>query len=228
MKAIITITSVVCLVANLAQAQNLLLNGYFNSQNVVTSSGGGENYGAAPDNWTVWTYSPGNDAWANRQVDNTSSFDGSFYMGLGSFGGAGDASGVYQTVSGTTGLTYDLTVESGVQNWWWPDGTMALSFLDGSGNVLGSASVLDVTTGITSYDSGLPWRSFDVNATAPTGTVQVKVEFSALHNSSTGGGGTVFFDNAVLTVVPEPSAMAVVAFGGIAALGWRRVFRRTN
>jgi hypothetical protein len=147
-------------------------------------------------------------------------------MGLGNFGGSGDASGVYQTVSATAGLTYDLTVESGAQNWWWPDGNMTLFFLDASSDIL-SQKALDVTTGITGFGQGLPWQSYNLSATAPAGTTQVKVEFAANYNTSTGGGGTVFFDNADLTVVPEPSTLAVLAVGSLAVFGWRRSFRRS-
>ena len=203
-------------------AQNLLLNGNFNSQNVVTSSSGGENYGAVPDDWTVWTYDPSNaGVWANRQQDNTYSYDGSFYMGLGNFGGSGAAVGVYQIVAGSAGSTYDLSVESGAQNWWWPDGYMSIIFLDSSSDVLGQQN-LDVTTGITGYDQGSAWQSYSLSATAPTGTTQVKAEFVGDYNSSSGGGGTVFFDNADLTVVPEPSTWGIAAGAGVMLLGLRR------
>jgi hypothetical protein len=226
MKLAIALISITGVAINLVNAQNLLLNGNFNSQNVVISSSGGEQYGATPDDWTTWTYSPSNDGpWANRQEDNTYSYDGSFYMALGNDGGSGDASGVYQTVSGTAGDTYDLTVESGAQNWWWPEGEMRLWFLDASSDILNEA-VLNVTTGISGYDTGLPWQSYNLSAIAPAGTTQVKVEFAADYNPSSGGGGTVFFDDAVLTAVPEPSTWAILGVGGIMLLGWRRILRR--
>jgi hypothetical protein len=224
MKNAFQFTLAALLTTSAAYGQNLLLNGNFNLQNVITSSSGGENYGATPDNWSVWTYDPNNaGVWANRQQDNTYSFDGSFYMGLGNFGGSGAGSGVYQTVPGSAGLTYDLSVESGAQNWWWPEGEMRIFFLDSSNTVL-NESVLNVTTGITAYGSGLNWQDYSLSATAPSGTSQVKVEFAANYNPSTGGGGTVFFDNAVLTV-PEPSTLALLALAtsGIALCG-RRIF----
>jgi hypothetical protein len=214
-KIVLSFLAAAALAAPVARGSNLLLNGDFNLANAITSSSGGENYGAPPDDWTVWTYDPSNaGVWANRQQDNTYSFDGSFYMGLGNFGGAGVAAGVYQIVSGSAGLTYDLSVMSGAQNWWWPDGYMSLIFLDGSSDILGQSN-LDVTTGITAGDTGLPWQSYNVSATAPTGTTQVKAEFVTDYNTATGGGGTVFFDNAVLSVatVPEPSTLALAALG---------------
>jgi hypothetical protein len=227
MKKIIVSISIVSMTLGIVHAQNLLLNANFNSQNVVTSSGGGENYGAAPDDWTVWTYDPSNaGVWANRQQDNTYSYDGSFYMGLGNFGGAGAAAGVYQIVSGSAGLTYNLSVESCAQNWWWPDGYMSLIFLDSANDILGQQN-LDVTTGITGYDQGSAWQNYSVSATAPAGTTQVKAEFVGDYNSSSGGGGTVFFDNADLTAVPEPSTWGLVAGGSMLLLGMRRKISRS-
>jgi len=210
----------------LAPAQNLLVNGDFNTPSTILSSSGGENYAATPTGWTTWTYSPNNDVWVNHQQDNTYSYDGSFYMGLGNFGGSGDACGFYQTVPGTAGTTYNLSVESGVQNWWWPEGEMRLFFLDASNDILGQ-QIENVTTSITGYDQGLPWTQYSVSATAPAGTAQVKVEFAVNYNTSSGGGGTVFFDDAVLTAVPEPSTCAVLALGGLALMGYRRLSRRS-
>jgi hypothetical protein len=49
-----------------------------------------------------------------------------------------------------------------------------------------------VTTGISGYDIGKPYQPYQLSATAPAGTTQAKVEFAAY------GGGSVWFDNAVL------------------------------
>jgi hypothetical protein len=55
-------------------------------------------------------------------------------------------------------------------------------------------AVTNCAAGITGYDTGLPWSNYTMTATAPAGTVQVKMEFAAVS-----GQGTVWFDNASLT-----------------------------
>jgi hypothetical protein len=71
------------------------------------------------------------------------------------------------------------------------------------------------------YDAPHPWSNYALTAVAPANTTQVKVEFAEPN-----GTGTVWFDNAVLTVVPEPSTLALVAGSLVSLLGYR--FRRGN
>jgi hypothetical protein len=136
--------------------------------------------------------------------------DGSYYMACGGGGSAGG--GVYQIVSGTAGLTYTLSVDAGAQAWWRPQGEMRLFFLDSLNNELSSTNPVIVAP--ANYDTGAAWANFTMSALAPAGTTQVKVEFAMNGNE----GGTVWFDNAVLTAVPEPSTVAL-AVGGILILG---------
>jgi hypothetical protein len=169
---------------------NLLVNGNFNvPASTATATG-----------WTPWTYSNNaGDSWANHQNivytygGSNNILDGSYYIAVGGDESGTSGGGMYQIVSGVPGFTYNLTVKSAVQNWWWPEGEMRIFFLDVSNNIL-SESVSNVTTAITGYDLGLPWTSYSMSATAPAGTTQVKVELA-----SQSGTGTVFFDNASLT-----------------------------
>jgi len=212
MKATIVLISVACLAINLADAQNLLLNGDFNSPN---SS-------AAPDDWTLWTYGGG---WANHQnsTDGTDldGVDGTFYMADG--GGSGAGAGEYQIVPGTAGSTYQLTVQSGAQAWWLPYGEMRIIFLDSGDSQLSESiqSTVDPAVYGQNYDIAHPWSQYSLTAVAPSDTAFVKVEFAEPN-----GTGTVWFDNAVLTVVPEPSTVGILAVGGVAMLGRRRFFRQ--
>ena len=193
MKAIIPLLSAAYLVVASAGAQNLLINGDFNSPN------GSD----APDSWSLWPYGGG---WANHQND-AHTFDGSFYMAVGGGNAGSSGGGLFQIVGALAETTYTLSVESGVDAWWWPQGEMRLFFLDASNNTLAD-NRLDVTTAITGYDTGLPWNLYTLTATAPEGTTQAKIEFA-----SQSGTGTVFFDNAVFTAVPEPGALALLAVG---------------
>jgi len=193
MKGIGIFLTAVCLTAGIANA-NLLSNGDFNLPNSV----------AAPTSWSVWNYGGG---WANHQTNTAPSLvadgiDGTWYMACG--GGGGGGGGVYQTVPGTAGLTYTLSVDAGAQAWWRPQGEMRLFFLDSLNNVLASTNPIIVSP--ANYDTGKPWANYSMSALAPAGTTQVKTEFAMNGNE----GGTVWFDNAVLTAIPEPTTVTLV------------------
>jgi hypothetical protein len=139
-------------------------------------------------------------------------------------GGSSSAGGgEYQIVPGAAGSTYQLTVQSGAQAWWLPYGEMRIFFLDSGDNQLSESfqSTVDPAVYGENYDIAHPWSQYSLTAVAPSGTAFVKVEFAEPN-----GTGTVWFDNAVLTVVPEPSTVAMLALGGVALLGRRRFFRQ--
>ncbi len=223
MKKIIVLMSIVAVATGVANAQNLLLNGNFNDPASV----------ASPTSWSTWD--TGSGSWENHEIlspsvltdtadggsgapNNTGIYDFTYQMTLGNNTGS-NWEGVYQVVAGTAGLTYNLSVNAGAQGWWWPNGYINLDFLDGSGNQLGQAQVV-TTTGISGYNVGVPYQSFSESAVAPNGTAQVKVELEEY------GGGSAWFDNAVLTVVPEPSTLAMLALGSVGIFGGRRLLRR--
>jgi aryl-phospho-beta-D-glucosidase BglC (GH1 family) len=163
--------------------RSLLTNGNFNLPNST----------ATPTGWTAWSYGGG---YANHEVITPApsvlgNYDGSYQMTLGAANTTAGG-GAYQIVPATAGLIYNLAVASGVQNWWWPSGEIRLFFLDAGINGL-ATNVLSVTTGISGYDIGKPCQQYQLSTTAPAGTTQVKVEFAGF------GGGSVWFDNAVLT-----------------------------
>jgi hypothetical protein len=216
MKKVSALFSVLCLAAGIANAQNLLLNGNFNSPNNP-----GPNPAPAP--WSTWTWPDWNGAWANQQIDG-SSFDGSPYMAVGNGNGSGYSVGLYQIVGGNAGLSYTLSVESGAQAWWRPEGEMRLIFLDAGNTVLVQNTLVTVDPNAWSgYDQGQGWGLFSLTATAPANTTEVKAEF-VMNGGQVGawGGGTVWFDNASLTVIPEPGTFGLLAAGAALALGYQR------
>ena len=220
MKTIVALLSAVALTTSITQGQNLLLNGDFNSPSSV----------AAPDNWSIWTFGGG---YANHEIltttlingthNNTGNYDNSYQMTVGAASSSGGG-GVYQIVPGTAGLTYDLNVDAGAQAWWLPTGQIRLFFLDATSTQLGLTQI-NTTDSIHSpdqYDVGVAYQHYSIlNAVAPVGTTQVKVEFAGY------GGGSAWFDNAVLTVVPEPSTLGLVACGAALLLG-RNLRSRRN
>jgi PEP-CTERM motif len=222
MKIIIAVMSIASLATGAATAQNLLVNGNFNDPAST----------AAPTGWSTWD--TGSGSWENHEIltssvlidtadggagapNNTGIYDGSYQMTLGNNTGS-NWEGVYQVVAGTAGLTYTLSVDAGAQGWWWPNGYANLDFLDGSGNQISQAQIV-TTTSISGFNVGVPYQNFTESAIAPAGTAQVKVELEEY------GGGSAWFDNALLTTVPEPTTLALLAASGVGLLGWRR-FRR--
>ncbi len=184
---------------SLGPATSLLTNGNFNLPNS----------GANPTNWTIWTVDiTAGAAYANHEVipsgnlidtadggsgapNNTGNYDGSYQMSLGATAVDGSGAGVYQTVGGSPNVLYTLVVDGGAQGWWWPTGEIRLFFLNSSGAGL-ATNVIYTTTGINSYNFGVPYQPWTNSAVSPDGTTQVKVEFAGY------GGGTCWFDNAVL------------------------------
>ena len=157
---------------------------------------------AGPTGWTAWAYGGG---YANHEIvapapSVLGNYDGTYQMTCGAANTSGGG-GFYQTLSAAPGRVYSLTVSSGAQDWWWPSGEMRLFFLDADGNGLATNSAT-VTAGITGYDVGKPCQPYGFSAVAPAGTAQAKVEFGGF------GGGSVWFDNAVLT---ESNAIPSIA-----------------
>ena len=219
MKALLTLVSTIALTGAVSQGQNLLSNGDFNSPNSI----------AVPDSWTTWSYGGG---YANHEIISPSAsvqgiYDGSYQMTLGAANTSGGG-GVFQIVPATAGASYTLSVDAGAQNWWLPTGQIRLFFLDASSTQLGLTQI-DTTDSLHNgsdggtgdhYDTGVAYQNWSLSAIAPEGTTQAKVEFAGY------GGGSAWFDNAVLTVVPEPGTIGLLLCGSTLLLA-QRVRRNT-
>jgi hypothetical protein len=202
MKKLALLLSACCLTVVTVNAQNLLLNGDFNLPAT----------GAWPDNWSGWSWGTG---WANHENNATVTYDGSYYAVAGGQNTDSGGGGFFQTVAGTAGTTYQLSVLSGADKWWLPYGEMRIFFLDSGNTQLGptvTQPTVDPAVYGQNYDIAHPWASYSVSATAPAGTTQIKVEFAEPR-----GTGSVWFENAVLSAVPEPGTLSLAA-GGMALL----------
>jgi hypothetical protein len=202
MKRVTRLVAVACLAAGVANA-NLLINGDFNDPAS----------GAAPTDWNVWSWGGG---WANHENNPSVSYDGSYYFVAGAAGGAGG--GINQTVAATAGTEYQLTVLSGADAWWQPHGGMTMFFLDSSDVQVGLATRQTVDPAVygNTFDKPHPWASYVLTAIAPANTAKIKVEFDANWNT-----GSTWFENADLTVVPEPGTAALVVVGSALLIGCR-------
>lgn len=208
-KTIAMLLSVVGLTGGVASAQNLLLNGDFNTADLLVPT--------APANWTPFT-APGN-SWASHETKPGS--DGlCLVVGNGWYEGKGSFS---QTVAATEGLNYQLDVLSGADTWWQPTGTMTMFFLDSSALTLGIATrnTVDPAEYGAQNDIPHPWASYTLTGEAPAGTTSITVEFASAMPPGT--GGSIWFENASLTVVavPEPGSAALIALGAVALIGYR-------
>ena len=175
---------------------NLLANGDFNTT-----------LGAE---WGTW-----GDGWKNQEVITPAPglvgvYDGTLQMTIGNSAGSG-SQGMFQTVAGTAGLEYTLSLQAGAQDWWWPNGSAYLKFLDAGDSELASYEI-DTTADFDNWDVGVPYQDFSIGAVAPVGTTQVKIDLIEW-----AGTGSVWFDNVSLEVVPEPGSLLLV---GCTALCW--------
>lgn len=200
--------AIIGVMATLASAQNLLTNGDFSDPSST----------APPVAWSLWNYGGG---WCNHQNNTSGTLDGpvpgEYYMADG--GGSSAGGGEYQIVPANAGFTYTLTVESGAQAWWLPYGEMRMFFMDSNTNQLVEdfRSTVDPAVYGQNYDIPHPWTNYTLVATAPADTAFVKVELAEPN-----GTGTVWFDDAVLTAIPEPSTVALVGLSVFAGMFIRR------
>lgn len=178
------------------KATELLINGNFNDPSS----------GSVP---TGWTSDTSGNAWVNHENDPTKTYDGSYYLNIGSGWYSGSAK-IFQTIAGAPEIEYTLSVESGADAWWQPTGKMTLFFLDSSGNEITNATrntVDPIDYGYTN-DIPHPWSNYTMVATSPAGTAKIEVEFASAMPD--GIGGSIWFENASLTAPINPPVIANV------------------
>lgn len=161
---------------------NLLSHGDFNTWGVWTNS------------WTTWyTNSFG---WITQETITPASglegvYDGTLQISMGNHDD-NSSRGIFQTVAGSAGEEYTLSLQAGAQNWWRPNGSAYLVFLDATDSELASHEI-DTTADFNNWDVGVAYQDFSIAAVAPAGATQVRVELAELN-----GSGTVWFDNVAL------------------------------
>jgi hypothetical protein len=183
----------------------LLTAAITNGQNLLLN---GDFETAGPAGWYNWT------AGGGVAYNNNSQGNSTYYVNA--WGGTwGNSSGWFQNVPVTAGLTYSLKVDSATENWWNPEGKIGLQFKDAGGNNLQNYELV-----VANYANSLPWTTYTLTETAPANATSVNIDLKFY------GGGSVMFDNAYLTLVPEPGTLSLAAAGALLLWAQSRRNRR--
>lgn len=130
-------------------------------------------------------------------------------------GNAWSPAGAYQIVAGSGSTTYsasiyaltDTGVVPGADGWTTPV-DLQIAFWDSTLTSLGS-----VETGWSAISALHTWQQYTISGTSPAGTAYVGVYAMNMVGAGTVASVNVYFDNATLQVVPEPSTLALAGLG---------------
>lgn len=210
-----TIGSIACLAAALAftalsaQAQNLLVDpgfesGVFGQPNPIPVPGG------VGGGWAAF----------GSTISTTSARSGTHSVLVND--NSWNPQGLYQMLTASPGQMFDLSA------WYMTPNPSAAGYAT---PVLAQISYFDSTgTGIPGAVFGNwlatgaanTWvQAPDVIGTAPAGTAYVGAYLMMMDNNAA-NGFQMYFDDVSLTVVPEPSSLALVGLGLMSTLIWRR------
>ena len=207
----LALVGALALSASTANAQNLLVNGSFENAGGFTANPitpAGVNAGWA--------------SFGSSQSDMSASpdypQDGSYaLLALNGPGNNWNPQGAYQIVSGiTAGQTYSLSAfylrDTALTGTYGTPIALQLGF----GNFVGSTWTIvgsSTTWGFGPVDGAIPspdtWYQGSLTATAPAGAADAVAYLFFMDNGQT-ATDAVYFDNASLTAVPEPSSLAIL------------------
>jgi hypothetical protein len=98
-------------------------------------------------------------------------------------------------------------------------GQVLLSFRDASNTEVGFTTSPPITTSTLPINT---WQQFSAVGIAPAGTAAVRLNLLHVQLSPSASNGSIFFDDAVLGIVPEPTSAALVILGIFGFLGYER------
>lgn len=185
-----------------AASANLLLNGDF------AEPGTGGQFGTVTiSNWTAY----GTSGWYANDID--SQYAAKIWA---------PDTGMYQDWTAMAGQEYTLSVQgyqTAGEQLTTEAAYLKVEWFDSGYGALGQ-SVLDTMTGSDPVGS---WNTLNGNAVAPANAAHGRI---TLGLQDADGAGAVFFDNAVVDVVPEPGTLALFSLGILGFLRLRRKFAK--
>jgi hypothetical protein len=156
----------------------------------------------------------------------TTNDNGVFFKGFSGTATTGAATAhLYQDNPASPGVRYTLTGWAGAEANFMGAGQLAVEFLDAGGTEIPlSGSELDLNTAGLFTPNGQPfnYKQYTVSAVAPAGAAMVRARVSMLNglNNPAGGGQAFVVDD--FSLVPEPTALALVLPATLALLRRRR------
>ena len=159
--------------------------------------------GLDPVDWSAWNSSGG---WNNRET-NGNPVEGDYLVAAGAATGYG--AGFFQDVALADNQDwFKLSVDASLDGWWLNSGYIKMEFIDATDAQIGAVESPHFSQ--PDYDQGVPWAKYSLYGQAPAGTTTVRAVLGTY-----GEGGTARFDNAELTIVPEPATLALLGLGGL-------------